>query len=56
MSMHKVPLTPLEEEGLKKHGLPIGIPSQLSDAFRHGVAWVLAQKDQKDLARHKSKD
>ena len=56
MSMHKVPLTPLEEEGLKKHGLPIGTPSQLSHAFRHGVAWVLAQKDQKDLARHKPKD
>ncbi len=40
--MHKKPLTPLEEEGLRKHGLDIGTPSQLSDVFRHGVAWALA--------------
>lgn len=40
MSMHKIPLTPLEEEGLKKHGLDIGTPSQLSDAFRLGVKWA----------------
>lgn len=46
MSMHKIPLTPLEEEGLKKHHLPIGTPSQLSDAFRHGMAWVLRQSNQ----------
>ena len=46
--MHKVPLTPLEEEGLKAHGLPIGKPSQLSDVFRQGVAWALSQTQKKD--------
>lgn len=40
MSMHKIQLTPLEESGLKAHGLAIGTPSQLSDAFRQGVAWA----------------
>lgn len=39
MSMHKTPLTPTEEAGLRAHGLDIGKPSQLSDAFRQGVAW-----------------
>lgn len=43
MSMHKIPLTPVEEAGLKAHGLDIGTPSQLSDAFRQGVAWALSQ-------------
>lgn len=46
MSDHKNPLTTLEREGLQKHGLPIGTPSQLSDCFRHGVAWALAQPEQ----------
>ena len=41
MSMHKIPLTPLEHAGLKAHGLDIGTPSQLSDCFRHGVKWAL---------------
>lgn len=41
MSMHKIPLTPLEEEGLRLHGLPVGTPSQTSDTFRQGVAWAL---------------
>ena len=41
MSMHKIPLTPTEESGLRAHGLDIGTPSQLSDAFRQGVAWGL---------------
>lgn len=41
MSMHKSPLTPMEEEGLRVHRLPIGQPSQLADSFRHGVAWAL---------------
>lgn len=41
MSMHKKPLTFLEEQGLRAHHLPIGTPSQLADAFRHGVAWAL---------------
>lgn len=43
MSMHKKPLTPLEEEGLRLHGLDIGTPSQLSDVFRHGIAWAISQ-------------
>lgn len=42
MSMHKIPLTKLEEDGLRAHGLDIGKPSQLSDVFRQGVAWALA--------------
>lgn len=41
MSMHKIPLTPLEEEGLRLHGLPIGRPSQRSDTFRQGMAWAI---------------
>lgn len=42
--MHKTPLTPLEEGGLQAHGLDIGKPSQLSDAFRQGVAWAIEQR------------
>ena len=44
MSMHKVPLTPTEEAGLRAHGLQrgIGAPSQLADVFRQGVAWGMA--------------
>lgn len=46
MSMHKIPLTPLEEQGLCAHGLPVGQPSQLADSFRQGMAWALrAQPD-----------
>jgi hypothetical protein len=41
MSMHKVPLTPTEDVGLRAHGLDTRNPSQLSDAFRFGVAWGL---------------
>jgi len=41
MSMHKQPLTTLEREGLERHGMPIGTPSQLSDCFRLGVQWAL---------------
>jgi len=43
MSMHKIPLTQLEEDGLRAHGLDIGSPSQLSDVFRHGIKWALEQ-------------
>lgn len=43
MSMHKIPLTPPEEEGLRLHGLPIGTPSQRSDTFRQGVAWGIGE-------------
>lgn len=39
MSMHKIPLTTAELNGLTAHGLDIGKPSQLSDVFRQGVAW-----------------
>ena len=39
MSMHKKPLTEIEEKGLKAHGLAIGTPSQLSDCFRLGMQW-----------------
>ncbi len=46
MSMHKIPLTALEGEGLRLHRLPIGTPSQLSDCFRQGVAWALSQETQ----------
>ena len=42
MSMHKIPLTPIEESGLRAHGLDIGKPSQLSDAFRQGVRYAIA--------------
>lgn len=45
MSMHKIPLSEIEEEGLKAHRLAIGTPSQLSDAFRSGVQWALNYKD-----------
>jgi len=41
--MHKIPLTQLEEDGLRAHGLDIGSPSQLSDVFRHGIKWALEQ-------------
>lgn len=41
MSMHKTPLSKMEEEGLLKHGLQVGAPSQLSDTFRQGIAWAL---------------
>ena len=44
MSMHRIPLTPTEEAGLRAHGLDIGTPSQLSDAFRQGVRWYQNQE------------
>lgn len=42
MSQHKTPLTDLEREGLLAYRLPVGEPSQLSDAFRNGMAWALS--------------
>lgn len=44
MSNHRKPLSELERLGLEAHGLGrhIGKPSQLADAFRHGIAWALA--------------
>lgn len=44
MSMHKRPLSLLEREGLEAHKLPIGEPSQLSDAFRSGIEWAICQQ------------
>lgn len=44
MSMHRIPLTELEREGLSKHGLDIGTPSQLSDCFRLGMRWALEEQ------------
>jgi len=44
MSMHKIPVTSIEEAGLRAHGLPVGTPSQLSDVFRQGMAWALQQQ------------
>ena len=41
MSMHKIPLTLDEREGLQLHGLDIGTPSQLSDVFRQGMAYQI---------------
>ena len=43
MSMHKIPLTQWEEAGLRAHGLDVGTPSQLSDCFRHGMAWAICK-------------
>lgn len=51
MSMHKVLLTIIEEGGLKAHGLDISKPSQLSDAFRQGVAWGLDNSQPKKMTR-----
>lgn len=42
MSNNK-PLTPLERSGLERHHLPCDQPSQLSDCFRLGMAYVLSQ-------------
>lgn len=41
MSMHKKPLTAIEEAGLIAHGFgrDIGKPSMAADIFRHGVEW-----------------
>ena len=46
MSMHRIPLTDTEREGLKAHGLgrDIGKPSQLADCFRQGVKWGQGQE------------
>lgn len=46
MSMHKVPLTKLERDGLEAHHLAIGTPSQLSDCFRLGVQWAIAAQEE----------
>ncbi len=39
MSLHKEALTKQEVEGLLLHGLKVGKPSQLSDAFLLGMRY-----------------
>lgn len=58
MSMHKTPLTPIEEAGIHAHGLQrnIGKPSQLTDAFRRGVAWGIAAERDRICAAIKAED
>tara|TARA_R110000764_G_scaffold40882_2_gene91461 strand:+ start:3019 stop:3387 length:369 start_codon:yes stop_codon:yes gene_type:complete len=43
--MHKILLTKLELTGLIAHGLEVNKPSQLSDVFRQGVAWAIAENN-----------
>jgi hypothetical protein len=40
--MHNIPLTEMEYRGLREHGLETDGPSQLSDAFRQGIRYALA--------------
>lgn len=47
MSMHKVPLTKLERDGLEAHHLAIDTPSQLSDCFRLGVQWAVKREQER---------
>lgn len=49
MSMHKKPLTVIEETGLIAHGFghDIGRPSISADIFRCGVAWGQSSKEEK---------
>lgn len=54
MSMHLKPMTPEEESGLRAHGLPVGTPSQLADAFRLGMAWSEKARAEAALAEPKS--
>lgn len=51
MSMHKIPLSDTERAGLSAHGLDIGRPSQLSDAFRQGIAWCQGSELSAALAK-----
>ncbi len=53
MSMHIKPLTPIEEAGLRAHGLPVGTPSQLADAFRLGMAWADKARAESTLAEER---
>jgi hypothetical protein len=52
MSMHKLPMTEVEREGLLHNNLSIDKPSQLSDAFRLGIKWAEEknrEKQRKDI-------
>lgn len=53
--MHKIPLTDLEHEGLIKHHLPVGKPSQLSDCFRAGVQWAIREFNKDIIEFNKEK-
>ena len=46
MSMHRIPMTTVEHDGLVRHGLgrDIGKPSQLADVFLQGVKWGQSQE------------
>ena len=50
MSMHKIPLLKIERTGLQNHGLVIGKPSQLSDAFRQGVRHALKTANESSVS------
>jgi hypothetical protein len=50
--MNKKPLTELEEAGLEAHGLDVGTPSQLSDVFRHGIAWAIENNKHASKSPH----
>lgn len=55
MSMHKIPLTKLEEIGLLAHGFgdDIGGPSLCADIFRQGIAWALMEQHDRDATINK---
>lgn len=55
MSMHKIPLTEIEREGLIKHHLPVDQPSQGSDCFRLGVQWALREFNKDIIEFNKEK-
>lgn len=56
MSMHQTPLTAAEEAGLREHGLPVGVPSQLADAFRQGMAHGASVERERICAAIKEED
>lgn len=55
MSLHNKPLTELERQGLLANGLSTDKASQLSDAFRLGVAWALDNSDNTEVQITSSK-
>lgn len=46
-------MSKLEYNGLKDHGLNIGTPSQLSDAFRQGIRYVLSNMKEPEVPNGK---
>lgn len=55
MSMHKIPLTDLEKQGLIEHGLSMDSPSQLSDSFRLGVQFATKEFNKTTVQLSKEK-